>query len=82
MSTSTRPTVVITGAMGRIGQQLRARLSRQYNVVGLDLPDAAEGKCIGCDLTDPASVELAFRTLAEEHGRSIASVIHLSLIHI
>ncbi|MEQ8899366.1 MAG: vitamin K epoxide reductase family protein [Roseovarius sp.] len=78
MSTKKRPTIIITGAMGRIGQQLRERLSSKYNVVGLDLPEAAEGKCIGCDLTDPASVELAFRTLAEEHGRSIASVIHLA----
>lgn len=78
MSPEAPPTVVITGAMGRIGQQLRKRLSRRYNVVGLDLPDTAEGKCIGCDLTDPASVELAFRTLSERHGDSIASVIHLA----
>jgi nucleoside-diphosphate-sugar epimerase/uncharacterized membrane protein len=70
--------VLITGAKGRIGQELTRRLKSRYRVVGFDLPDAAGNGVIGCDVTDPDSVARAFETLAQEHGRRIASVIHLA----
>lgn len=77
-ATRDKDIVLITGAMGRIGRDLARRLSRRFVVVGLDLPDAAEGACMPCDLTDDASVELAFSRIARSHGRRIASVIHLA----
>ncbi len=76
--TSEREIVLITGAMGRIGRDLARRLGKRHKVVGLDRPDVASGDCVPCDLTDDASVELAFSQIAETHGRHIASVIHLA----
>lgn len=76
--TQERDIVLITGAMGRIGSDLARRLGKRYKLVGLDLPEAASGACTPCDLTDDASVELAFSEIAEAHGRHIASVIHLA----
>ncbi|SDD45729.1 NAD-dependent epimerase/dehydratase family protein [Ruegeria marina] len=70
--------VLITGAMGRIGRGLAGRLGKRYEIVGLDLPGSAAGHCTPCDITDDASVELAFSEIAETHGRHIASVIHLA----
>ncbi|MFP4327617.1 MAG: NAD-dependent epimerase/dehydratase family protein [Paracoccaceae bacterium] len=74
----TRPIILITGAMGRIGRRLAERLAGRYRVVGIDLPNQAEGDCIGCDLTDDASVARAFDEIARRHGHKIASVIHLA----
>ncbi|MDF0603722.1 vitamin K epoxide reductase family protein [Psychromarinibacter sp. C21-152] len=70
--------VLITGAEGRIGTRLRERLQRRYTVVGLDLPDNAGDGAIGCDLTDPDSVDRALERFARDHGRRIASVVHLA----
>lgn len=72
---------MITGAAGNIGSALTETLSDGYNVVGLDLPDACEGRdgLIGCDITDPDSTERAIDELYDRiDGGNIASVIHLA----
>jgi len=76
--THDRDIVLITGAMGRIGRDLARRLGKRYRIVGLDLPAAAAGDCVACDLTDDASVDLALSEIEGTHGRRIASVIHLA----
>ena len=78
MTTQDPGIVLITGAMGRVGRDLARRLGHSYDVVGIDLPQVADGACVPCDLTDDASVDLAFSEIAETRGQRIASVIHLA----
>ncbi len=74
-----RPVILITGAGGNIGSELARRLQDRFRVIGFDL-DAPESRedLIDCDLTDDASVELAFRKVRERFGDEIAAVIHLA----
>jgi NAD(P)-dependent dehydrogenase (short-subunit alcohol dehydrogenase family) len=72
--------VLITGALGTIGQALVARYAEEgASVIALDRPDAAspqktldavaEGvRYVGCDLNDLADVESRATTLANEVG--------------
>ncbi|WP_439524847.1 vitamin K epoxide reductase family protein [Marivita sp.] len=81
MTKQTKPIVVITGAAGNIGSRLRKELSDRYCVIGLDLPEACEGRSdmIGCDITEPASVARAMEKLHDTiSGKRVASVIHLA----
>ena len=81
MAVQEKPVVIITGAAGNIGSNLRRKFSRSYRVFGLDLPEACEGReaLIGCDITDADSVARAIDELQEKLGGSpIASVIHLA----
>ncbi|RKF12713.1 NAD-dependent epimerase/dehydratase family protein [Roseovarius spongiae] len=81
MAQQDKPVVVITGAAGNIGSNLRRKLSRSYRVLGLDLPAACEGRegLIGCDITDPNSTARAVDELREAiAGAPVASVIHLA----
>ena len=74
-----KPLVLITGAAGDIGSALIAKLRAHYRVVGLDLAGKeADCELFEVDLSSPESVELALGRLEEEHGRTIASVIHLA----
>ncbi len=74
-----KPTILITGAGGRIGGALTARLRRDYTVLGLDLPAAAEADHIfGCDITDPDSVASALEEVSEAAGGKLVAVIHLA----
>ncbi|MEQ8559257.1 MAG: vitamin K epoxide reductase family protein [Henriciella sp.] len=74
-----RPVVLITGAAGALGSALVAALGDTYRIVGLDVPGTeADCELIGCDLTSDQSVQEALNELADKHGRSIASVIHLA----
>ena len=74
-----KPVILITGADGNIGSELTRRLKERYEVVGLTL-DNEQGLdwIVECDLTDDASVELAFRKVRERAGGRIASVVHLA----
>lgn len=75
----TRPIVLITGAAGNLGRTLAAALQDRYDVVGLDVKAGeADFPIVEVDLTEPASVEQALDTVAAEHGRRIASALHLA----
>ena len=81
MADQDKPVVVITGAAGNIGTNLRKKLARSYRVIGLDLPDLCKGRkdMIGCDITDPGSMARAVDEIGEKTGGSrIASVVHLA----
>ena len=74
-----KPLVVITGAAGNIGRELTQAMQADYTVVGLDTDaDSDQFDIIEIDLTEDSSVSSALNTLAEKHGRRIASVIHLA----
>jgi nucleoside-diphosphate-sugar epimerase len=82
-----RPLVLITGSSGLIGTRITAALADKYHLVGLDIkpPDATlpnaiptAAAFIECDLTDDPSVERAMWQVAEQHGKHIASVVHLA----
>ena len=76
-----RPVVVITGAAGNIGSAIAQVLTRDYEVVGLDMPKLADNApvpCLGIDLTDDDSVTAALDQLRERHGAKLASVLHLA----
>jgi len=79
---STTPDIIlITGSNGLIGSALAQRLGQDFTVIGLDYagsPPDALGKFLKVDLTDDASVHSALRTVHEEFGDRIASVIHLA----
>lgn len=73
-----RPIVLITGAAGNIGRSLAEALSDAYQVVGLDRPGmTADFPLIEVDFTGDESVRAALDGFREDHGRRIASVIHL-----
>lgn len=81
MTKKEKPVVIITGAAGNIGSNLTRKLSRKYRVLGLDLPEACEGrkKLIGCDITDQESMARAVQELCDAVGDApVASVIHLA----
>jgi nucleoside-diphosphate-sugar epimerase len=84
MSRSAAALVLVTGAAGRLGTTVAARLARHYRVVGLDLqvcPEPLSRRGVGwqpCDLTDDSSTADALSHIADEHGRTLASVVHLA----
>ncbi len=81
MADQNKPVVVITGAAGNIGANLKSKLSHSYRVIGLDLPDACEGRAdmIGGDITSVESMASAIKELQEIlDGEKVASVIHLA----
>ncbi|MCG6206422.1 NAD-dependent epimerase/dehydratase family protein [Rhodopseudomonas sp. HC1] len=77
-----RPTVLITGSSGFLGQAIAKGLAKRYRVIGLDVmqPRAPlEGmRTIEVDLTSDDSVTGAVKQAAELAGGPIASVIHLA----
>ncbi|MGR3466496.1 MAG: NAD-dependent epimerase/dehydratase family protein, partial [Shimia sp.] len=68
--------VLITGADGKIGKALTARLSDRYEIIGSDLDDSHGS--IACDLSDPASVSSMVTQVTSASGGRIASVVHLA----
>lgn len=79
---SDRPTVLITGSSGFLGQAIARRLKERYRVVGLDLMKprgpGAGIETIELDLTSAESVEKAVQDASRPSGGRIASVIHLA----
>lgn len=74
-----KPIVLITGAAGNIGRSLAAALGRDYKVVGLDMAKGdTDYPIVKVDLTDAESVDAALEQVASDHGRRIASVVHLA----
>ncbi|HEX6376618.1 MAG TPA: NAD-dependent epimerase/dehydratase family protein [Allosphingosinicella sp.] len=78
MNAADKPIVLITGAAGNIGRSLAGALADGYRVVGLDKPGTtADFPLIEVDFTDDDSVRAALESFRKDHGRHIASVIHL-----
>lgn len=79
MTTQDPWVLVITRVMGRVGRDLERHQGKSYDMVRLDLPHVTQGGCIACDLTDDASLDLAFSEIAQNLGHHIASVIRLAV---
>ncbi|MER8519415.1 NAD-dependent epimerase/dehydratase family protein [Mesorhizobium sp. M0644] len=80
MTGKTRPTVLITGSSGFLGQAIARGLMERYDIIGLDvarrsLPGV---ETIEIDLTSDASVAKALAEVRERSGGRVASVIHLA----
>src|SRR5918994_6340279 len=77
-----RPLVLITGSSGFLGQAMAARLSRHYQVVGLDTVQPKkplEGvETVLVDLTSDDNVRNALGEIRRRFGAHLASVIHLA----
>lgn len=77
-----RPTVLITGSSGFLGQAIAMGLKDRYRVIGLDLANLRRApswmETIEVDLTSDESVEKAVESAGERSGGRIASVIHLA----
>ena len=78
MDQASKPIVLITGAAGNIGRSLARAVADGYHIVGFDRPGmTADFPLIEVDFTDDASVRVALERFREDHGRRIASVVHL-----
>src|SRR3546814_11278456 len=74
-----KPIVLITGASGNIGRSLASALQERYFVIGLDRSSGdTDYPVLEADLTDEASIADALARIGSEHGRRIASVVHLA----
>lgn len=74
-------TILITGASGLIGTRIAKRLTDRFRLVGFDVepPDPSLGiEHIDTDLTDAESVDGALKTLKDQYGSHLVSVIHLA----
>jgi nucleoside-diphosphate-sugar epimerase len=77
-----KPTVLVTGSEGLIGDVVVVGFHGTYDVASFDIarpwkhPELQD--FIDCDLTKNESVERALLTLRQRHGNSLASVIHLA----
>jgi nucleoside-diphosphate-sugar epimerase len=82
MNTNPKPTVLITGSEGLIGDPLVVDLSAHHDVASFDIarpwkhPELED--FIDCDLTKDDSVANALGILRQRHGNHLASVIHLA----
>ncbi|MGP9814497.1 NAD-dependent epimerase/dehydratase family protein [Rhodopseudomonas sp. NSM] len=79
---SKRPTVLITGSSGFLGQAIARGLQKRYRVIGLDLmppKHPVEGmETVEIDLTSDESVDSAVNEATKRAGGTIASVVHLA----
>lgn len=77
-----KPLVLMTGSSGLIGSRITQALVDRYHVVGLDTKPPrkklGDAEFIECDLTSDLSLADALRQIQEQHGRDVASVIHLA----
>lgn len=74
-------TVIVTGSSGFIGSALAERLSRTYQVVGLD-QNIPSNKIENVDyyalnMSSPDEVNSTIQEVIRKHGNAISSVVHL-----
>ena len=71
-----KPTILITGAAGKLGTALTDFLKSRYRVVGSDRPGA---DCdLEMDISSKSGVETALEQFRARYGQDIAAVIHLA----
>lgn len=79
---SNRPTVLVTGGAGLIGQRLLRNLSDRYETIGLDIQppegESAATHWMCCDLTDEQAVRDTLQEIERTCGNRLASVVHLA----
>lgn len=79
---SQKPVVLVTGAAGLIGTPLLRALAPRYDTVGFDIVEpktsVAAADWIKCDLTEDDGVAAALAQFRDQHGGTLASVIHLA----
>jgi nucleoside-diphosphate-sugar epimerase/uncharacterized membrane protein len=77
-----RPTVLITGSSGFLGQAIASGLRNRYQVIGLDVVvpkgPSEPFETIKIDLTSDESVREAVEAARARSGGRLASVIHLA----
>nr|WP_240992685.1 NAD-dependent epimerase/dehydratase family protein [Mesorhizobium ciceri] len=77
-----RPTVLITGSSGFLGQAIARGLLQRYRVIGLDARRPREPidgmDTLAIDLTSDESVIAAMADVRERAGSWIASIVHLA----
>ncbi len=82
MARNEKETILMTGCSGLLGTRLCERFANDYGVVGLDIVEPADPGSFEafykCDLTSEESTRKTLQRIREEHGDSIASVIHLA----
>src|SRR6056297_3205831 len=86
MSDQERPSVVVTGSAGLLGQSVCNRLANAgYRVFGLDIMELPESTKlhsnmhdIRCDMTDDQSVQDALNKVRDATDGKLASVAHLA----
>ncbi|ETR77244.1 vitamin K epoxide reductase [Afipia sp. P52-10] len=82
MTGAERPTVLITGSSGFLGQAIASALMPRYRVIGLDVAGPKQPmpglETIAIDLTSDARVAEALNEVRIRVGSRIASVIHLA----
>ncbi len=78
-SSEKKPLALVTGSEGAIGRRLVAALSKQHEVVRLDVEcgDSAT-RCVTVDLGSDSSVVAALQSIRADYGKRIASVVHLA----
>lgn len=82
MIDATRPTVLITGSSGFLGQAIARGLMERYHVIGLDVEQPRQPLdgmvTIEIDLTSDQAVDTSMTRIRERAGNHLASVIHLA----
>ena len=81
METRNKPTVIVTGSSGLIGQTVIERLADRYTMVGFDVIEPDDDDLLdfqAVDLTSDDSVQQALARVRQHYGVHIASVVHLA----
>lgn len=76
-----KPTIIITGSNGFIGNAITKRLRSKYNVIGFDqkLPkESLAAANFEVDISSPDSIHKGLDQVRRRFGNKIASVIHLA----
>lgn len=77
-----KPILLVTGSTGLIGTRVTKEFTSDFEVIGLDLKrpqtTIAGTHFVECDLTKDESVISALNIVRDNHGDTLASVIHLA----